>query len=421
MPDFERNSQILAITESDCMTSTPRQDWMDNAAAALRGKPLASLTRHTEDNITRGPLYDADMRPDGIAPLTRFAAPHLAGRPWHICAPVRDPDITFANAQLLRDLKGGASAARISLGDHALDLSGAGDIPRLLDQVHKDLIPIVLAPGEDQVRIERFDSLRDCHVFAGLSPNTADLKEAAQAAPDTWRLVTINAAKISEDGATCAQELAYMAAGIAHSFRVLGPDLAARHTGVELTTDQDAHYNIAKMRAARRIYARIAESFGADDARLILHAISQKRMMQSVDPWSNMLRVMSAGFGAVTGGADFITLRPYTDAIGHADPFGYRIARNMQIMMMEESHLGQVADPAYGSYFHEAISEDLASAAWSNFQRIEGEGGFENLSGFMTRISASIAEREARGEPVLGVTLHPADNLRPATVRGTRS
>ncbi|WP_017931756.1 methylmalonyl-CoA mutase family protein [Robiginitomaculum antarcticum] len=402
------------------MSDTSRKDWAENAQAALRGQPLASLTRYTEDNITRGPLYDASDLPDVIAPTARNAAPLLGQRPWHICAPVRDPDITFANAQLLRDLKGGASAARISLGDHALDLTGAGDIPRLLDQVQTDFIPFVLAPGYNARRFDLFESLSADHLFLGLCPGTEGLMDLAQKMPDTWQLITINAAEASENGATSAQELAYMAAGIAHTYRRLGSDLAARHIGVELTTDQDAHLNIAKMRAARRIHARIAQSFGADDARLTVHAISQKRMMQSVDPWTNMLRVMSAGFGAVTGGADFITLRPYTDAIGHADPFGYRIARNMQLMMMEESHLAQVVDPAYGSYFHEAMSEVLARAAWSNFQRIEAEGGFDNLSGFMTRISASTAERAAREEPVLGITLHPAKNVRPAKVRGMR-
>jgi len=130
-----------------------------------------------------------------------------------------------------------------------------------------------------------------------------------------------------------------------------------------------------------------------------------------------MLRVMSAGFGAVIGGADFITTRPFTDAIGHATGFGHRIARNMQLMMMEESHLGQVKDAAFGSYFHERMTEALALAAWTEFQQIEAEGGIDNIDPFKARIKATQKAREDKAEPILGVTLHPAENNREAKVR----
>jgi len=180
--------------------------------------------------------------------------------------------------------------------------------------------------------------------------------------------------------------------------------------GVELTTNQDGHLSIAKLRAARRIYARIAENFGVTSAPLSLHTITSKRMMQSTDPWTNMLRIMSAGFGSVIGGADFITTRPFTDAIGHATGFGHRIARNMQLMMMEESQLGQVKDAAYGSYFHERMTDSLARAAWTKFQQIESEGGIDNIEPFKARIKAAAKVRQDKADPILGVTLHPLDN-----------
>jgi len=133
-------------------------------------------------------------------------------------------------------------------------------------------------------------------------------------------------------------------------------------------------------------------------------------MMQSTDPWTNMLRIMSAGFGSVIGGADFITTRPFTDAIGHATGFGHRIARNMQLMMMEESQLGQVKDAAYGSYFHERMTDSLARAAWTEFQQIESEGGIDNIEPFKARIKAAAKVRQEKADPILGVTLHPLDN-----------
>lgn len=137
-----------------------------------------------------------------------------------------------------------------------------------------------------------------------------------------------------------------------------------------------------------------------------------------------MLRIMSAGFGAVVGGADYVTLRPFTDVIGGATPFGYRAARNMQLLMMEESHLGTVSDPAHGSYFHEHMSEELAQAAWAKFQTIEASGGVKTYLGspdYKADTDAAIAAREDRGDPVLGVTLHKADPLREAKTRGMSS
>ena len=374
----------------------------------LRGADFESLTRLTDDNLTRGPLSTAYDRPDDIAALPRHKAPLLNGRPWHITAPVRGPEIAHANKQLLDDLAGGASAARISLGETGVSVKNNNDMKRLLDNVYTDLIPIVIAPNNDIANAARLKDLRGVHLYLGLGPKTEGLVDLAKEAPDTWRLITVNATRVHDTGGTEAQELAYFAASAAHAFRVIGTD-AARHIGVELTTNQDGHLSIAKLRAARRIYARIAESFGASKAPLNIHSITSQRMMQSTDPWTNMLRVMSAGFGAVIGGADFITTRPFTDAIGHATGFGHRIARNMQLMMMEESHLGQVKDAAFGSYFHERMTDSLAQAAWTEFQQIESEGGILNIEPLKARIMASATAREEKAEPLLGVTLHPLE------------
>ena len=130
-----------------------------------------------------------------------------------------------------------------------------------------------------------------------------------------------------------------------------------------------------------------------------------------------MLRVMSAGFGAIIGGADYITTRAFTHTLGTPTAFGNRIARNMQLMMMEESHLGQVQDAAYGSYFHERMTDQLAHAAWAEFQQIEADGGLEHIDPFKARIKKTAKAREEKEEPILGVTLHPADKTREAKVR----
>ena len=388
--------------------ATSEADWQALVEKGLRGAAFESLTRTTDDGLERGPLSTAAERPGDIAPLPRAGAPLLEGRPWHITAPVRDPEIIHANKQILEGLEGGASALRITLGELGVPIKNTNEMNRLLDKVYTDLIPIVVAPNNDIGNATLFKGYESANICLGLGPKTEGLEELAKSAPDTWRLITINAVRVHDTGGTEAQELAYFAASAVHAFRSLDKN-AAKHMGVELTTNQDGHLSIAKLRAARRIYARIAESFGVNEAPLSIHSVTSKRMMQSTDPWTNMLRVMSAGFGAVIGGADFITTRPFTDAMGHATGFGHRIARNMQLMMMEESHIGQVKDAAYGSYFHERMTDSLAKAAWREFQQIERDGGIDNIAPLKARIKAAAAAREEKGEPILGVTLHPLD------------
>ena len=396
------------------------EDWLTLVEAGLRGTAFESLVKHTDDGLERGPLSTANNLPKDIAALPRAGAPLLSGRPWHITAPMRDPEITHANKQALKDLTGGASALRITLGPKGVPVKNSNDMKRLLDQVYTDLIPIMVAPNNDIGNAAILANFKGARVCLGLGPKTPGLAKLAEAIPENWRLITINATRVHDTGGTEAQELAYFAASAAHGFRVLGKD-AARHMGAELTTNQDAHLSIAKLRAARRIYARIAQSFGVNDAPLSLSVITSKRMMQSIDPWTNMLRIMSAGFGAIIGGADFITTRPFTDAMGHATNFSHRAARNMQLLMMDESHLGQVKDAAFGSYFHERMTNSLARAAWTEFQQIEADGGIDNIAPFKARIKAAAKAREKQAEPILGVTLHAKDDLRQAKVRGVET
>ena len=405
-----------------------RADWEVLVEKGLRGADMGALAHHTEDGIARGPLTTLNDRPVAPAAIMRGTPPLLSDRDWHICAPVRDPDLTFANSQLLDDLSGGASAARITLGQTGVSIKRSADLTRLFEQVHLNLIPISFrgaAPNQIE-DIFGVTELRDCHVTLGLSiiQNENILADVVARCPDNWRAITLCPAHIHEAGGTDALELAIMAASIVLAMNVLGAETAAKHLSIEIAADRDAHLSIAKVRAARRIYARIAQSYGLADTTVPLHAITSKRMMQTVSPWTNMLRIMSAGFGAVVGGADYVTLRPFTDAIGGATPFGYRTARNMQLLMMEESHLGTVSDPAHGSYFHEHMSEDLAQAAWKKFQAIEAKGGVKNYlssSDYKTDIDTAIAGRAERDEPILGVTLHKAEPLREAKTRGMSS
>lgn len=408
---------MTALTLQTDFPDHTREDWQTLAEKGLRGADFTTLNSETEDGLLRGPLFDAAARPDTHAPLPRNDAPMLSGRPWHICAPVLDKDTGFANQQVLSDLRGGASAI-VFLGGA---LRRKADLKHCLEGVFLDLVPVIFSPGCSAAGFAHsLKDLSDTPVTLGLDP----LGERPDV-PKQWRAFTTNAAAIHETGGTDMLELAGFAATVAAAFKRHGPMVHDQMSAL-FAVSTDAHLNIAKLRAARRIYASIAGAYAIEAPSLPIHTITSLRMMQSQDAWTNMLRTMSAGFGAVTGGADYVTIRPFTetaatDRRGNPTPFGYRIARNQQLLMMEESHIGQVHDVAHGSYFHERLTEDLAQAAWAKFQAIEATGGWAaylSSGQLKADCDTSATERAAREAPVLGVTLHPSTDAPKPEVRG---
>ncbi len=404
-------------------SNTEHSSWRETVEAGLRGTDYESLFRRTEDGLTRGPLKTAADLPPSIQPLTRSQLPHLDTRAWHISAPVRGASHNHANTQLIENLKGGASAVRIENSDV---LTNRNDLKRLLEGVFTDLVPIQFGPNAANAACLdmalSIPALSTATIWAGLDPqkDKSKIQTHLNHVPDTWKLMVLTPLETHEQGGTEVQQLSNLAAHLAETMRTYGPHETCRHLVIELAADQDTHLTIVKFRAARRIVLRIAEAFGADGANIPICAVTSLRMMQTEDAWTNLLRIMSAGFGAVIGGAGLVTTRPFTDGLGDATPFAHRIARNMQLMMMEESHLGQVSDPSHGSYWHENMTEELAQAAWRRFQIIEQKGGmnvFMESGEYEMALNASKTAREARGEPVLGVTLHPAPDVKKPEVR----
>ena len=399
---------------------TSREDWRALAEKGLRGAPFETLISYTQGGVARGPLFDLSDRPEGIGPVMRRGDPHLEGRPWHIGAPVLDQDLSVANQYLLQDLAGGCSAAYIN----GPSLSRSADVRRLFEGVHTSLAPILFAPGQSGPSlVADQDDFRQATVILGLDP-LSEAGDGAKTCPATWRPYVIDTVDIHEKGGTDIRELAIMSARLTEAFRQHGQDFA-QAVALHIPVGPDAHLTLCKLRAARRLFAAIAEAFGVSGANAPIISITSLCMMQSEDAWTNMLRTMSAGFGAVTGGADYIILRPFTETpsdryLGRPTEFAHRVARNQQLLMMEESRLGHVQDPAYGSYFHEKLTHDLAMAAWAEFQSIEERGGitaYDRAGDLDEDLAADVAAAQETPAPILGVTLHPAPDAPKPEVR----
>jgi methylmalonyl-CoA mutase len=176
----------------------------------------------------------------------------------------------------------------------------------------------------------------------------------------------------------------------------ISPAKALPKISVALAADADQFSTIAKLRAARKLVWRVADACGAGDAaaRVQFACPTSYRMMAKRDPWTNILRTTIACAGAAIGGADAICVLPFTFALGKPDAFARRVARNIQIVCQEESHLGRVTDPAGGSWYVEQLTDELAKKGWEIFQDIEARGGM--LPGLTTGYVQEMIEQTAQ-------------------------
>ena len=152
-------------------------------------------------------------------------------------------------------------------------------------------------------------------------------------------------------------------------------DDARRFIFFRLAADQDQFLTIAKFRAIRKLWARVEEACGLEPSRAFVTAETAWRMMTKRDPHGNIVRGTIAALAAAVGGADAVTVLPFSAALGVPDAFARRIARNTQTILIEEANFHRVADPAAGSGAIEYLTEQLCEKAWGLFQEIERAGG----------------------------------------------
>lgn len=336
------------------------------------------------------------------------------------------------NNAILRALVDGVSALLLRVGSDGI---AATELDRALEGVYLELAPVILdadadfRPAAEAMLglVEGADSAASAtlSIDLGADPLTAPLSgrhganlkdvlsvAARLAGRNGIRTVTVDGPAFHDRGANAGWEIAAVVAAGADYLRLMtaagiGAGEALRQISFRLVADDDQFMTIAKFRAARQLWGRVAEVLGhPDSGAATVHAVTSRAMMTQRDPWVNMLRTTVAAFGAGVGGADTVQVLPFDEAIPGglqtvtAD-FGRRIARNTQLLLLEESNLGRVLDPAGGSWYVEDLTETLAAQAWSQFQEIEARGGFraatDHISGqidqIRTRRASDIAHR----------------------------
>jgi methylmalonyl-CoA mutase len=423
-----------------------RESWDRLVAGLLKGRPIATLVSKTHDGLTIAPLYEraADARAIAGRP-----APH----PWQVLARVDHPDPAAANAQALHDLENGATGLSLvfagSVGAYGYGIAPSQTaIARVLDGVHFDA-GIALELDLSAQAKDAPDILTSLLADRGLSPAAAGIRfgfdplgamAVSGTSPLAWREIALLLATCIADlagqgfrgpfavadgrpihtaGGSEAQELAFVLANAVAYLRALETagvalDAARAMIFFRLAADADQFLTMAKFRALRKLWARVEEACGLAPKPAFASAETAWRMMTRRDPAVNMLRTTIAVFSAALAGADAISVLPFTAALGLPDRLARRIARNTQLILLDEANLAKVADPAAGSGGLEDLTGQLCGAAWSLFQEIEAAGGTAaalETGLIQQKIAAVRAERERavahRTYPLTGTSDFP--------------
>jgi methylmalonyl-CoA mutase len=433
-----------------------RDDWRRLVEAALKGASFDKrLVSHTYDGLRTEPLY---TRAAGAKPVTG----RVPGAAWTLMQRVDHPDPAAANEQALQDLENGATgltlvmAGSISANGYGLDASPA-TLARALQDVKLDAgitIDFNLNPAT-RVAVQHFAALVQSRK---LPPAAIDMRAsinpvggfaATGSSPQPWNAISKGFAGVIGElasqgfhgpfavadgriihnaGGSEAQELSFVIASAVEYLRSLEAsglplDIARDMIYFRLSADADEFLTIAKFRALRKLWARIEEACALAPKPAYVAAETAWRMMTRRDPYVNMLRTTIAVAAAGVGSADSIVAMPHTAALGLPDAFARRIVRNTQLILLEESNLARVADPAAGSGAIEDLTQKLCSAAWTLFQEIEGAGGaWAALEArlIQTKVAAVRAERQQavarRRDALTGTSDYPSLDEAPVAV-----
>ncbi|MCW2557461.1 MAG: methylmalonyl-CoA mutase, heterodimeric type, beta chain [Mycobacterium sp.] len=445
----------MSVQESSAsLTEAERVRWRSAVAgvlakssrkdpADLGAEPDRLLDSPTYDGFPIRPLYTAlDELPEaplpGQWPFVRGGdALRDVKSGWKVAEEFPVPNrgrgstsVAEGNGAVLAALTEGTSALVLRVGPGAI---AATELDRWLEGVFLELVPVILDAGADYTvaaeallaLVADLDDERRARLSVDLGADILTAALSGRAAPSLddvvgtavkavgydggVRAITVDGPAFHDLGANASWELAgAIAAGVSY-LRVLGDNgvsvaNALRQVSFRYAADDDQFMTIAKLRAARQLWARVAEVVGEPTAgAATVHAVTSAPMMAQRDPWVNMLRTTLAAFAAGVGGADTVVVQTFDSAIPGGLPstaasFARRVARNTQLLLLEESHVGRVLDPAGGSWHVEDLTRNLAEQAWKHFQDVESRGGFVEARDY---VAAEIGRvRDRRGDDI---------------------
>ncbi|MBX9972953.1 methylmalonyl-CoA mutase family protein [Cytobacillus firmus] len=383
-------------------------EWEQSAEKALKGKSVESLSRNTYENIKLKPLYSKEdlttvalSQYPGAEDFRRgsYAAGYLSEE-WKVAQKIN----ASSSEELADKLFAATNKGQTALAFEPEQLKNPEKISVAVGELY-EIYPFSVDAGPNQhlliaglgavkerekvsgyiaadpLAIAAADSLNDRSIDELYENLNETVSVAAENLP-SLKTIMVNSAVYHNGGANAVQELAFsLAAGVNHLQYFLEKGKSTEEMLSKMVfkfaVGSNFFMEIAKLRAARVLWGKVAEAYGAesDSKKMVISAETSFFTKSAYDSYVNMLRAGNEAFAAVLGGVQYLHVSPYNDPEGSQSPFSERIARNTQLILMEEAHLLKVSDPAGGSWYIEHLTNELISKSWELFLEIEEQGG----------------------------------------------
>ena len=391
------------------------EKWEEVINKDLKGADYdKKLVWHTIEGFNVKPYYRAENLEGleylesnpGQVPFTRG---HQAdGNVWEVRQDIHVQDLAEANRIALDAVERGAT----SLGLCAKAVQSVDDLAVLLKGIYINAVSINFMCSQDYLQLLKlyveyakkngydtkelcgstgFDmfryALKHGKFHRGEEGDLQMAKELVEYAHQTlpkFRVLTVGSNVLHNAGANIVQELGFgLAAANELVARLTDMGCMAHRVAksIVLSVGVGSTYfmEIAKIRAARMLWSKIVEQYKPEcdcAYKLFINATTSRWNQSVYDPYVNMLRSTTEAMSSAVAGADSISVLPFDNAYKEADDFGYRIARNQQLLLKEESYLDKIVDPAAGSYYIENLTNEIAQGAWQHFLKVEEAGGY---------------------------------------------
>ena len=446
----------MAITKREKLFTefppVPTEKWEEVITADLKGADYErKLVWRTGEGFNVRPYYRAENL-EGIQFLGSQAGefPFVRGtrthNRWHVHQTVAVECPKEANAEALKLLNSGVDSLGFSIAKEGFT---AADLDELLREISIPAVELTFCgvqtgnvAGLVLDKLEKEGLMADAHVAFCIDPLVKGLSQKGDfCSPDGEkcfakivsliertreykhiRIVTVSAGIFSNAGSTIVEELAFaLSAGNDYLARLtdagVDADTAARKLRISFSVTSNYFMEIAKFRAARMLWANIVKGYAPAKncaCKMMIHARTADWNQTVYDPYVNMLRGTTEAMSATIAGVHSLEVTPFDAAFENPTEFSKRIARNVELLLKNESHFDQVVDPAGGSYYVENLTQSIAAEAWKLFLEIEEKGGYTAAykAGFVKeRIAASAAAKDkaiaTRRQTLLGANQYP--------------
>ncbi len=417
---------------------TPYEEWRKVVDKFLKGAPFEKrLITKTYEEIDLQPMYrredvaglpHLDSLP-GFAPYLRGTSPlGYVTQSWDVAQELPCATPAEFNAALRADMSRGQNAVNLVLdhptlsgvdadqanpgevGKGGLSISSVADLAQALDGVDLETTPIYIQASASALTFtallaalvkQQGKSLAKVRGAVGMDPLSQLARDghlsrdldgiyAVMAQLTTWaaanapqvQTITVQGHPYHNGGASTTQELAFALATAVEYIRAmqnrgLSIDDIAPRIRFSLSVGTNFFMEIARLRAARLLWAKIVKAFGGSDEsqKMSLHARTSSWNQTVYDPHVNLLRATTEAFSSAVGGCDSLHISPFDELLRTPDEFSRRIARNTHTVLREESHITRTVDPAGGSWYVENLTDSVGRKAWALFQEIEKQGG----------------------------------------------